>query len=190
MPDHDLAPQLLQRIVVGNHVPAPTSSILFRNIPQHFQHLGVRIIAQFSATDVTVAVDIDYNPDRQPDDTISGPWAQIRHILQTTLSGTTSSALASPQFGVITGSNASNLLKNPGIIEGTIYCYSSVHWRYKSWTSRSWAPAQNSTSNIEQYFNAGTADFGTHGPTLQSLKFSVAAGNFLVGSQFDLIGHP
>lgn len=194
MPGHSLAPRLIQRIVIGRTgtSAASTGDVIFHDIPQHYQHLGLRIIGQLSGTAVTGVINLDVNPDSGIQGAVY--YQQLRVIAGTTVAATSSNT-SSPQagpFGVLVGSNASNLLTNPGVFEAMIYCYSSPHWRYKSWTTRSWAPAQNSTSNIEQYFYGGRVDMSlSSGYAITSLRITADTSTvFLNQSQFELIGHP
>lgn len=188
MPDHSLAPQLIKRFVVQGL----TETIILRDIPQHFQHLGIRIIAQTNSASVTETIYLDVNPDSGVSPNAM-QYQQLRVVSGTTVAATSSSSSppAPVPFGVIVGSNASNGVTSPGVLEGMIYCYSSPVWRYKSWMTRAWAPAQTSTSNIEQYFYGGRVDMGSVNRAITSLRItSNAASLFLTNSLFELIGHP
>jgi hypothetical protein len=186
MPDHSLAPQLIRRFAVAS----PIAEILLRDIPQHFQHLGIRIVAQASNTAVTQSIYLDINPDSGVSP--SGmQYSQLRVVSGSTVAatGSASSPPAPVAFGVIVGSNASNGVTSPGVLEGMIYCYSSPHWRYKSWMTRAWAPAQ--TGTFEQYFYGGRVDLGLVNRAITSLRITTDASSlFLANSLFELIGHP
>jgi hypothetical protein len=191
VPGHSLSPQLIKRIIVGRDVPATSGAagtVVFSDIPQHYAHLGLRLIAQSSSTASTEVISLECNPESGV--SISGMQSQLRHVASTTVAGT-SSALAPTNFGIIVGSNVSNGLTAPGVTDGMIYGYSSTYWRYKSWMFRSYTAPSTSNTAAEQYFYGGRIDMGSLNVVITSLRITLAAASFfLPNSQFELIGHP
>jgi hypothetical protein len=179
-PHHTLAPRLIRRVIVGQHVAAPAASITFDTIPPYFTNLVLRLTAVSNdTTGTTTDLNLTVN-----DDNGSNMYGYAETHYTGSVSGSASTGATIAIIGKIPTQGTGTVAGRPGSLKLTLFGIASTVWQ-KQWVSHDFC--QPTTTNSFVYFRGGA--YRSADP-VRRFTLSCAAGSFIQDSMFDLYGEP
>jgi hypothetical protein len=173
-------------VIVGRDVPQGARFDM-ANIPQHFQHLDLRIIAKTANSGGSQWESVQFNFNGDSTSNYSYVATDYNDAYSTTAEAVFRvQSESAPFLGYVASSHASNIAGRYGTIMATIFGYSSAFWT-KHAISHSYAHPQN--ANGSPYKSDLYISWKSTDPITRITFFSGAAA-FAAGSQFDLYGLP
>jgi hypothetical protein len=179
-PHHTLAPRFIRRVIVGQQVAAPATSVTFDAIPTYFTNLVLRVLA---VSDTTTGTTTDLNLTVN-DDNGSNMYGYVESHYTGSVSGSESLGATIAVIGKVPTQGTGTIAGRPGSVRVTMFGVNSDVWQ-KSWVSHDFCQPTSSASFL--YVRGGA--YRSADP-IRRLTLSCVLGNFIQNSMFDLYGEP